>query len=227
MLSMILLAACQLRLAAASDLAPLKGALSARFEAASGCRVAWSFASSGSLARQIEQGAGYDLYFSANREYVDRLATAGKVRASSIVTYGLGRLAIWSKKGYSWADLEKPEVRFISIANPAHAPYGLAAKEALERRGLWLKTAGKIVYAGSVREAVQYADTGNADVTIASWTLLRGRGELLDAGWHSPIRQTAAVVAASSNKDAALRILRYLSSEEGQAVLAAHGLAKP
>ena len=134
------------------------------------------------LARQIENGAPYDVYLSAR-------------------VYGLGRVAIWSKDGSIGKLSDLGSVRRLSLPNPAHAPYGVAARQALEKEGIWKSLEARIVYAENVRQALQFTESGNVDAAITAWSLVFDRGGILiPAGLHAPIRQAAGVVAASSNR---------------------------
>ena len=215
--------AADLIVAAASDLAPLTEPLAKAFTQA---RIRFSLASSGSLARQIENGAPFDVYLSANDQYVKELASKGDVDPSSVIVYATGRLALWSRDGSvkSLEDLTNPRVLHIAIANPEHAPYGVAARQALENRGLWKRIEPKIVYGENVREALQFAESGNAEAVITSWTLLKGRGTLLPDSWHAPIRQAGAVVKSSSQPAAARDFLKFLIGPEGRKILESGGL---
>lgn len=182
------------------------------------------------LARQIQQGAPYDVYLSANQAFVDELVHSGHIEPSSVVVYAEGRLGLWSRDGSirTLRDLVKPGVLHVSIANPTHAPYGLAARELLKAQGLWESVQGKLVYGENVRQAYEYAASGNADATITSWTLLHGKGGvLLPADWHPPIRQAGGIVVASHKQRTAKRFLDFLSSEEGRRLLLEGGLFPP
>ncbi len=219
-----------LLIAAAADLAPLEKTLTDSFRAAANVSARFVLGSSGMLARQIEQGAPYDAYLSANEEFVRRLVESGHLDPKSVRIYAYGRLGMWSKKGNirSLEGLLDAGVRHISIANPAHAPYGMAAREALTREGLWEKIRPKLIYGENVRQAFQLAESGNADAVITSWTLLFDKGGIiLPESWHSPIRQAGGVVISSGNRDAALRFLEFLTGEEGKKLLERQGLTAP
>jgi molybdate transport system substrate-binding protein len=215
--------AADLLVAAASDLAPLSDALARAFTAQ---HVTFSLASSGSLKQQIENGGPFDVFLSANDQYVKDLAATGHVDPSTVIVYATGRLALWSRDGsvQSLDDLKRPAVKHLSIPNPEHAPYGVAAKQALENRGLWKLVEPKIVYGENVRQALQFAESGNADAVITSWTLLKGRGILLPDSWHAPIRQSGAVVKSSAQPAAAREFLNFLESKEGRKILESGGL---
>src|SRR5580704_10651337 len=209
-----------LLIAAASDLAPLAPKLQQAYKE----KIRFTLASSGSLKQQIENGAPFDVFLSANEQYVNDLAAAGL--ATDATVYATGRIALWSPNGSvsSLADLKKKSVTHIAIPNPQHAPYGVAARQALESQGVWKDVEPKIVYGENVRQALQFAESGNVEAVITSWTLLIGKGTLLPAEWHSPIRQTGAVVKSSNQPDAARRFLKFLLSPEIQKILNDGGL---
>lgn len=216
--------------AGAADLAPLGNSLKAAFERATRIRVTFTLASSGMLARQIEHGAPYDVYLSANQKFVDDLVRSGHIRQDSVRIYAHGRLGLWSRSGSvrTLQDLTKPEVLHVAIANPTHAPYGMAALNLLKESGLFEAIRGKLVYGENVRQAFEYAASGNADATITSWTLLHNKeGILLPESWHQPIRQAGGIVAATAQPDAAKRFLDFLVSEEGRRLLEQGGLFPP
>ena len=204
--------------AAASDLAPILSSYpDARF----------TFGSSGQLARQIENGAPYELFLSANKAYAEQLVAAGKAKAEDLRPYATGRLALWSKSGRykRLEDLLDPAVRHIAIANPTHAPYGQAARQALETAGLWTRLQTKLVYAESVRQTLQFAESGNADATITAWSLVHEKaGVLLPAESHEPLTQYGAPVAGSPS---GRRVLAWLIGPEGQKLLTTGGLFPP
>lgn len=212
------LRAGDLLIAAASDLAPIAPKLEKAYKE----KIRFTLASSGLLKQQIENGAPFDVFLSANEKYVLDLGDLVTDR----MVYATGRIALWSPNGSvtSLADLRKSSVVHLAIPNPQHAPYGVAAKEALESQRLWKDVEPKIVYGENVRQALQFAESGNVDAVITSWTLLIGKGTLLPAEWHSPIRQTGAVVKATSQPDAARRFLKFLTGAEAQKILKDGGL---
>ncbi len=221
--------AADLLVAAASDLAPLAPSLEQAYQRATGERVRFTLASSGSLARQIENGAPFDVFLSADDRYVTELAERGQLDAATVILYAFGRIALWSSNGSvrSLEGLKKPGAKHLAIPNPEHAPYGVAARTALENRGLWKDVEQKVVYGENVRQALQFAESGNADAVITSWTLLLGRGALLPAEWHAPIRQAGGVVKSSDQPMAARRFLKFLTSSEGRTILQRGGLFPP
>lgn len=217
----------KLTVAAAADLSPLAAPLQSAFPEA---ELVFSFGSSGMLARQIEAGAPFDVFLSANSAYVEELVVRGKISRDDVAFYANGRLGVWSKSGniLSLDDFSKFSRLTIAIANPQHAPYGMAAKQALEKTGLWARHEQGIVYAENVRQAVQFAESGNADVTVAAWSLLRDRGASLVPGdLHAPIRQVGGCIRSSKQRKLALRFLDLLTSPDGRRLLTDNGFFLP
>ncbi len=187
---------------------------------------------SGMLAKQIEAGAPYDVFLSANERYVTELAASGRLEPASVRLYAFGRLGLWSRDGkiHDVRELTAASVQHVAIANPAHAPYGAAAQDFLERLHLWKALQPKIVYGENVRETLEFAESGNADAAITAWSLLFDhQGAVLLPEDHTPIRQAGGIVKGTSQPDAARRFMEFLVGPYGQALLAAHGLkqAKP
>ncbi|MCC6390415.1 MAG: molybdate ABC transporter substrate-binding protein [Bryobacterales bacterium] len=215
-----------LLVASASDLAPAQTDLASSFHRLTGIHAKFVNGASGMLARQIASGAPYDVFLSANKLFVDDLVRSGDLIADSVVIYANGRLGLWSLTGTvkQLDDLRRAEVKHIAIANPQHAPYGAAARQALQRAGLWSAVKDKIVYGENVRQALQYAESGNADAVITSWSLLEGRGSLLPESLHDPIRQAGGILARSSHQKEARAFLRFLMGPKGVEVLNRFGL---
>jgi molybdate transport system substrate-binding protein len=220
-------ASAQLLIAAAADLSTLEQPLTAAFHEKSGATARFSFASSGALARQIENGAPFDVFLSANEQFVNELAKAGLLDPSTVRIYAHGRLGLWSKDGRirRLTDLLDARVVHVAIPNPKLAPYGAAARELLERQGLWKQIEPKVVYGENVRQALQFAETGNAEAVITSWTLLSGKDAVQLPQDHAPIKQSGGVIAASAHAKLARLFLDFLTSPEGRAILNSHGLA--
>ena len=218
---------CVLTIAAASDLAPLRQRLIDEFNRAHPCKLTITFSSSGQLASQIEQGAPYDIYLSASEEYVKRLSADGFIEADSVTVFAKGRLGLWApgKPAVSLRILNEASFKKIAIANPAHAPYGLAAKQALTASRMWVGLQSRLVLAENVRQALQFAETGNVDAVITAWSLIKDKpgASLLNGGLHKEIRQTLGIVAASANKANAQIFLKWLAGVNGKALLAPAG----
>ena len=232
-LAQLSVAQTTLTVAAASDLTNLEPALAQQFEKtnpASDLRVRFVTAASALLSEQIENGAPYDVFLSANAQFVDRLGSSRKVLPESIRTYAIGRVGIvWSDgKRHELKDLAQNWVRFVAVPNPKLAPYGAAAVEALEHAGMWKEIQPKVVYGENVRQALELFESGNADAVLTSASLLQGKNlELLPADWHASIVQKAGIVANSRNRGAAEQFLSFLLSPAGQAVFAQFGFGPP
>jgi molybdate transport system substrate-binding protein len=200
------------------------------FRKCTGWRIRFVLGASGLLARQIEQGAPYDVFLSANERFVNELVTGGRLLPDSVRVYAHGRLGLWSRDGSvkSLDQLREHRILHVAIANPAHAPYGVAARALLESAGLWDGLKPKVLYGENVRQALEYAESGNADAVITAWSLILDRGGiLLPSGAHAPVRQAGGVVAGRPNAAAARRFLNFLGSEAGRRILENHGLGVP
>ncbi len=234
---MIVLALClatlsqELHVAAASDLSGVSKKLTAAFEKENaGIKVRFTTAASGILAKQIENGAPFDVFLSANEKFVIDLSKTGRLEGFSVKPYAIGQLGIWSANGKakSLDDLLRAEVKHIAIANPKLAPYGAAARETLDK--IWSRIQFKIVYGENVRQALQYAETGNADAVLTSWALLYEKSPAamkLPATLHQPIRQSGGVVRGAKQAKLAERFLTFLTKGSGVALLRASGFDTP
>lgn len=221
-----------LRVAAASDLTHAFGEIGQAFEQQTGQRVQFTFGSSGLLATQLTQGAPFDLFAAASHAYAEQAVQAGACLGASMASYAQGRLALWSAAGQGWtpktlSDLADPRVHHVAIAHPDHAPYGKAAQQALQRAGLWTAVQGKLVLAENVRQALQFAASGNAEVALVAAALVHGDKnnpwQLLDPAGYDPLQQTLVTCTAGQNLGAAQRFAAFVTSAEGQAILARHG----
>ncbi len=211
--------------AAASDLQPLEESLRSSFQKSYEVATRFTFGSSGMLAQHIRAGAPYDVFLSANEGFVRDLAKQGAVDPATVRVYATGRLALWSRDRSirRLEDLARPGLRHVAIANPAHAPYGQAAVEALRKAGLYGRIRSRLVMGENVRQALQFAESGNAEAAIVAWSLVIGKGGVLvDEALHAPIRQSAAVTRSGGGE--ARAFLEFLASAEGRALLEKGGL---
>jgi molybdate transport system substrate-binding protein len=210
-----------LTIAAAADLAVAEVPLQQAFERQNaGTRLRFVNGASAALANQIEQGAPYDVFLSANVNLVEAL------RLKDRRTYAIGHVALLFRdhNKTNLTDLNSPDIRFIAFANPKLAPYGLAAQEALERASLWDSVKAKVVYAENVRQALQLFDSGNADAVLTAAALVGHRkAVVLEQG----VVQEGGIVATSEHKEQATRFLDWLVSPEGQKILAQFGFTSP
>ncbi len=216
-----------LRIAAASDLQVVMPVLIARFKLDNHSDVEPVFGSSGQLAQQIKAGGPFDLFLSANRKFVDDLAKDGTIKPDSVRPFTRGSivLAVYelSDPGVKGlADLAGPKIKAVAIANPDTAPYGTAAKQALERAGLWEGVKPKLVIAESVRQALQFVESGNAEVGLVGKALGKVKGVKtipLPPDVCDPIVQGMGVVADSKRAVDAEEFARFLLSDDGQGIL--------
>lgn len=224
------------RVAAAADLSDAFAEVGVAFEKATGQRVLFTFGSSGLLATQISQGAPFDVFAAASRDYVEQTVSTDSCDLHSLAGYARGRLAIWSSGRQSWApktlaELADPRVARIAIANPDHAPYGLAAKQALERAGAWQAVRPRLVLAENVRQALQFAASENADVALVALSLvIQDRAHpwtLIDDAMHQPLQQTLVVCKGGRNPVAGQDFAHFLRSPPGRAILQRYGFAGP
>ena len=217
----------KIRVAAASDLQQALPILAVAFRQDHRIEVEPTFGASGLLAEQIKQGAPFDVFLSANRAFVDKLAERAIVTPDSVKPYARGSLALAvnklsAVKVAGLEDLTKPEVRKIAIANPETAPYGMAARQALERAKLWDALKPKIVPAESVRQALQFVQSGNAEVAFVGLSIGEVREAVLvplplDAS--DPIIQALGVVARSDHPAEARAFADFVLSDVGQGIL--------
>jgi molybdate transport system substrate-binding protein len=225
----------ELTVAAASDLSNSFQEIGRQFEATHKIKVTFSFGSSGLLTRQIENGAPMDLFAAANVDYINQLEQKNLIVPGTKAIYARGRITLWTTadsplKIEKLADLTRPEVRRIAIANPDHAPYGLAAQQALQSAGIWEAIKPKLVLGDNIRQTLQYAETGNVDVSIVALSLSqesKGRWTLIPEEMHKPIDQGLAVMKTTHDEAAARQFANFITGPEGRAILAKYGFAFP
>lgn len=195
------------------------------------------YGSSGKFNTQIQQGAPYDMYFSADIAFPQELAKAG-FAASPVKPYGLGRLVLWSSEldatKMTLASLTDPKITRIAIANPKHAPYGKRAVEALQAAGSWEKTEPKLVYGENIAHAAQFVQTGNAQVGILALALAispelaaKGGYWLVPDTLHAPLAQGFIITKRAEGSALAKRFAEYMESQQARAVMVQYGFALP
>jgi molybdate transport system substrate-binding protein len=237
----------ELKIAAAADLASAMGKLGPAFEKQTGVHVTVSLGSSGNFFAQIQNGAPFDVFLSADKSYPEKLEQAGKTEGA-ISPYARGRLVIWvptssslrfASQGDQVLDgnldaLTGPSVRKIAIANPAHAPYGRAAVAALEHYGVYDRLQPKIVMGENISQTAEFAQSGNADVALIALSLAaagnmqgQGRWVLLPENSYPPIEQAGVVLKTSPNKVQAKQFLDFLTSPAGRSILLDFGFGAP
>jgi molybdate transport system substrate-binding protein len=243
LLSSLLTAALadEIKVAAAADLNYAMKDLAAHFEQKTGNKVELSFGASGNFYSQIQNGAPFDLFFSADADYPKKLADNGTMDRASLGTYAIGHLVLWVPKASTLDPaklkmelLLQPAVQKIAIANPEHAPYGRAAMAALDHYGLKDKVAGKLVLGENISQTAQFVQSGNAQAGLIALSLAASPA-MKDAGkyWqvstdaYPEMQQVAGIVSSSKHKATAQAFLDYVHSSEGTAVLRQYGFDAP
>jgi len=228
-------AAAELIVAAAADLIPAFEELGRMFEQETGVKVIFSFGSTGNLAKQIENGAQVDLFAAANISFIEDLEEKGLIIPETKQLYARGRIALWTRADSPLRlerveDLAGAEVARVAIANPLHAPYGVAAREALDSAGVRATVEPKLVFGENVRQALQYAETGNADAAIVALSLSvtsKGRWVVIPEKLHRPLDQALAVIRASGRAVEAKRFADFINSDRGRPVMRKYGFVLP
>lgn len=228
-------------IAAASDLNFAFKELIQAFEQKSGHHVKLSLGSSGNFFSQIQNGAPYDLYFSADIRYPQKLVESGHGAADSLYAYAIGRIVLWvtarSQAPVEQKGLEAlldPSIHKIAIANPKHAPYGRAAVAALEKTGLYARVKDRLVFGENISQAAQFVESGAAEAGIIALSLAlapsmkaAGRYWEIPASYHPPIEQGAVILKASKHQEAAKQFLEFVKSPAGQEVMTRYGFTLP
>jgi molybdate transport system substrate-binding protein len=220
---------------AASDLGPPFAQIVPQFERKTRTDVTLVLGSTGVLAQQIRNGAPADVFFAANESFIEDLEAENLTVRQTTVLYARGRIASVTLRSSSiriseLEDLADTRVRRIAIANPQHAPYGMAAKQALEAAGLWTMLEPKLVFGENVQQAVQFVRSGSAEVGLVArsvadtpdlhWTLV-------DDKLHAPLRQTAVVLTRTKQMAASMSFLEFVNGTQGRLVMRQFGFLLP
>jgi molybdate transport system substrate-binding protein len=225
----------ELLVAAAANLTDALAEIGPRFTGKTGIRVVFSFGATAELAKQIENGAPFDVFAAADTEHVDSLDRTGLLTPGTRALYARGRLVLWVPPG-SMLKVERieeiTEKKFdrIAIAKPDVAPYGQAAVESLLKLGIWNEIEPKVVYAQNVSQAKQYTATGNAEVAFIPLALVKpGEGTYIEISesLHRPIDQALGVIKSSPKQEAARLFVTFVLSPAGQQLLKAKGYSIP
>lgn len=221
----------KVRVAVATNFAEVMERLAERFEAVSGNTVLVSAASSGAHYAQIRNGAPFDVFFSADRERPELLEQEGVAIAGTRFTYAVGRLALWSPDPVLVDDagevLEAGDFRYLAIANPELAPYGAAARQLLERRGLWEGIQDRLVRGQDIGQAYAFVYSRSADLGFVALSQIRRPDTAIEGSWwlvpeseHEPIEQQAVLLV---DMPAARAFLAFVRSEEATALIESFG----
>jgi molybdate transport system substrate-binding protein len=231
----------EINVAAAADLSTVLAEVAADYEKKTGVTVKLSFGASGALTQQIQNGAPFDVFFSADMDYPRQLIAAGRADGATLYRYAVGRLVLWVPKD-SPLDVEHkgmdvlldPSVKKISIGNPEHAPYGRAAAAALKHYGLYEKVSDRLVLGENISQAAQFVESGNAQVgfvalahAVAPAMQGKGRYWVVPADAYPPLDQGVVLISHSSHKQDAAAFFEYMKSAEVAAMLRRYGFSLP
>lgn len=233
--------AAELTIAAASDLNFAFKYLVTAFEQKTGDHVKLSLGSSGNFFSQIQNGAPFDVFFSADIRYPQQLIESGHATADSLYRYAVGRIVVWVPNASPLrADqrgmevLLDPAARKIAIANPKHAPYGRAAVAAMEQAQVYERAKEKLVVGENISQAAQFVESGAADVGVIALSLAlapamqtAGRYWEIPETMHPPIEQGAVMLTGAKQKEAAAAFLEFVRSPQGLAIMTRYGFKLP
>lgn len=232
-------AAPELVVAAAADLSSALQEIADRYEKLTGVKVKLSFGASGSLTQQIQNGAPFDLFFSADMDYPRQLIAAGAADGATLSQYAVGKLVLWVPVD-STLDVEHkgmqvlldPSVKKIAIANPQHAPYGRAAAAALKHYGLYDRVSDRLVLGENISQAAQFVESGNAQAGFvalahASAPAMKGKGKYWEvpADAYPPLAQGVVVLSHSQHKHEGAAFAEYV--KESGDLLRKYGFTLP
>jgi molybdate transport system substrate-binding protein len=214
--------------------------IGANFEKATRCTVRVSTGSSGNFLSQIENGAPFDVFFSADIEYPNKLEAEGLAVPGSTYLYAVGKIVLWVRNdsrldiSKGLAVLRDPSIHKVAIANPLHAPYGRAAEEALRKSGVYDAVKDRFVLGENISQAAEFVESGNADTGILALSLVlspglkeKGRFWRIPDNLFAPIQQGAVLVRASQNPQGARAFLDSIKSAATAALLERYGFVLP
>ncbi|HTZ98460.1 MAG TPA: molybdate ABC transporter substrate-binding protein [Terriglobales bacterium] len=234
--SILPLRAQDISVAAAADLQFAMRDIAAGFEKDTGKKVTISYGSSGNFFQQLQNGAPFDIFFSANLDYAQRLQDAGLTEPGSYYRYAKGKIVIWTRKE-SKLDLTSgmqallnPSISKIAIANPQHAPYGKAAVEAMQKVGVYDKVKDKLVLGENISQTASFVVSGSADVGIVALSLalspnMKDAGHYVEVptGTYQPIEQACVILKTSKNEAVAQQFLSFVKSPAAAEILTQYG----
>jgi len=230
----------ELSVAAAADLNFALKEIAQQYQRDTGNALLLSFGSSGNFFVQIQNGAPFDLFFSADVSYPMKLEQTGLTEPGTLYRYAIGKIVLWVPNR-SKLDLSKgidvlldPSIKKIAIANPAHAPYGRAAEEAMKKSGIYDRIKDKLVLGENISQTAQFVETGNADVGIVAESLAlspamqsEGRCIAVSTALYTPIEQGVVVLKRSGKKKTAEDFQNYLKQPAAVTILEKYGFAIP
>jgi len=226
----------EITVAAAADLQFAMQDVAARFQKETGKTVKVVYGSSGNFFQQIQNGAPFDMFFSADADYPRKLEAAGLAQPGSVYQYARGKLVVWVSNG-SKLDLSSgmqvlldPSIKKIAIANPQHAPYGKAAVAAMQKANIYEKVKDKFVLGENISQTASFVVSGAADVGIVALSLAlspnmndKGRYAEVPGTEYPPIGQACVILKSPMNKEAAGQFSSYFKSDRVADILKNYG----
>jgi len=235
-----LCAAQEITVAAAADLQFVMQEVGARFKSATGKSVKLIYGSSGNFTQQLQNGAPFDMFFSANLDYPKELEAAGLTEPGTFYQYAIGKIVVWvpndSKLDVSLGlrALLNPSLKKIAIANPQHAPYGKAAVAAMQKENIYEQVKDKFVLGENISQAAAFVASGSADVGIVALSLAlspnmkdKGRYAEVPAADYPAIEQACVIMGSSKNKSVAQQFLKFIQSSPITELFQKYGFAIP
>jgi molybdate transport system substrate-binding protein len=234
------IADAEVHVATASDLVYCMQELNAEFrKARSDIDIVVSVGSSGTFFAQIRNGAPFDLFLSADMEFPRRLIEEGVAEKGSLAPYAIGRIVLWTTR----ADIDlrggisvltDKAISRIAIANPEHAPYGRAAKAAMEKAGIWNTVQPKVVFGENISQARQFIQSGNADIGIIALSLAMapvvqgiGKYTLIPQDAHPRLEQGAVLTVRGAKNPEAQAYMEFLKSLQARSIFEKYGFILP
>ena len=230
----------EITVAAAADLQFVMQDVAARFQKETGKTVKLIYGSSGNFYQQLQNGAPFDMFFSANLDYPKKLEAAGLIEPGTFYPYAVGKIVVWVPRDSKLditsglQSLLSPAIRKIAIANPEHAPYGQAAVSALKKENIYDQVAGKFVLGENISQTATFVVSGSADVGIVALSLAlspnmkdKGRYREIPASSYPPIEQACVILKGSKQKDSARAFLNFIKTPAVAGLLRKYGFAVP
>jgi molybdate transport system substrate-binding protein len=230
----------EITIAAASDLNFAFREIVTEYEKVSGNQVRLTLGSSGNFFAQIQNGAPFDLYFSADISYPKKLEEAGLTVPGSLYPYAIGRIVLWAGKdshldlSKGLAVLQEPTIKKIAIANPKHAPYGRAAVAAMEYFKVYDLVKDKLILGENISQAAQFVESGACDVGIIALSLaaapvMKSKGTYWEvpAEAHPALEQGAVILKQSKSLEASRQFLEFIKGSKGQEIMKRYGFIVP
>jgi molybdate transport system substrate-binding protein len=235
-----LCAAQEMTVAAAADLQFVMQDVGVRFQSETGKSVKMIYGSSGNFTQQLQNGAPFDMFFSANLDYPKQLDAAGLTEPGTFYQYAIGKIVVWvpndSKLDLSSGlkALLNPSIKKIAIANPQHAPYGKAAVAAMQKENIYDQVKDKFVLGENISQTATFVASGSADVGIIALSLAlspnmkdKGRYAEVPGGDYPAIEQACVIIRSSKNKDIARQFLKFIQSPPIKELFNKYGFAIP